>query len=788
MTAGAIPGPKDAGAFLDFLISRRSECLALDTFQLSAAMALLGEVWAEAPTGGEAAPERFWRRLLPVLATSADSRAAWRAALAGWTAPARPEPKIPSAAPTPEPRRDPPPARTSGPGGLDIRTTLSLAAATIIALIGAAAFVFSLRHPPPKLSHTPPSRTLVAPKGIQTFTRVPKTVTVRTPDKDALFLARALILAAPVVVLAVCGLWLRAHRNTLLSSQPRDEARDARGFLQPLQGAVAHLINSADLGPLARDLGASVRTETRGIDVARTVRATARRAGAFTPVRRARRITPEYLAVIERRSPADHMAELYTALLERLRTRGVDVRTFHYRTDPRFLAEITPLGPRPADLESLAGARDGQRVLVLGDIDAFLQPFSDEPWPWVERFAPWETRALLDPRARLRDERGEALWGAGEARLAEAGWLIGTARMSGLARLGAHLTRPKGTPFLEGRPMLRPAVSRSLVSDSDVGAPQADDPETPIGKYSVSAPLYQIFKPPDATPRTAEPTATPKVSPSSAAPHGTEAPPFPGVIDWGVDDFGSFARIAVGGVTQTLRWIPPGTFWMGSPEDEPGRHEDEGPRHAVTLSAGFWLFDTPCTQALWEAVMGDNPSAFRGPARPVETVSWNDARDFIARINDRLPGLGLSLPTEAQWEYACRAGTTTATWIGPVEIGEDGTSPALDPIAWYAGNSGGETHPVGLKAPNAWGLRDVLGHVWEWCDDSLRPYGTEATDPVGAAAGGTRRVVRGGSWYDAAACVRAAYRGSNLPSDRFNALGFRCARVSSSAEGWDGGG
>lgn len=137
----------------------------------------------------------------------------------------------------------------------------------------------------------------------------------------------------------------------------------------------------------------------------------------------------------------------------------------------------------------------------------------------------------------------------------------------------------------------------------------------------------------------------------------------------GSDRFGLWSEIAIESsqgepVIQCLRWIPPGRFWMGSPKDEPERWDDEGPQHRVTISQGFWLFDTACTQVLWQAVMGSNPSAFKGADRPVETVSWNDCQDFLKRLNERLPGLDLSLPTEAQWEYACRAGTTTPFSFG----------------------------------------------------------------------------------------------------------------------------
>ena len=209
---------------------------------------------------------------------------------------------------------------------------------------------------------------------------------------------------------------------------------------------------------------------------------------------------------------------------------------------------------------------------------------------------------------------------------------------------------------------------------------------------------------------------------------------------WGQDRYGVFVEFTLQEITQRLRWIPPGRFWMGSPEDEPGRFDNEGPRHQVTLTEGYWLFDTPCTQSLWEAVMGNNPSRFQGPNRPVERVSWDDAQTFLSNINERIPGLNLVLPSEAQWEYACRAGTETAIYTGELAISGKNNAPALDPIAWYGGNSGvdfdladGEdssgwvgkqyphtragTHPVKLKRANPWGLYDMLGNVWEWCQD-----------------------------------------------------------------------
>ena len=136
------------------------------------------------------------------------------------------------------------------------------------------------------------------------------------------------------------------------------------------------------------------------------------------------------------------------------------------------------------------------------------------------------------------------------------------------------------------------------------------------------------------------------------------------------------SRVQPASVRQRLRWIPPGRFLMGSPDDEEGRDSDEGPRHEVTIGSGFWMFDTPCTQSLWEALMGKNPSEYQSRDRPVESVSWKDCQEFLRRLNAKV-GLSLSLPSESQWEYACRAGTIEATYAGPLEI--KGSQQRADP-------------------------------------------------------------------------------------------------------------
>jgi len=245
---------------------------------------------------------------------------------------------------------------------------------------------------------------------------------------------------------------------------------------------------------------------------------------------------------------------------------------------------------------------------------------------------------------------------------------------------------------------------------------------------------------------------------------------------WGQDEVGVFAGFVVDAVEYRMRWIPAGEFWMGSPVTEEGRYRDEGPRHRVRLSKGFWLGETPVTQGLWEAVMGANPSRFKGEAeRPVEQVRWEDAQGFIAALEKLAPGLGVRLPSEAEWEYACRAGTEGPTYAGAGEA-------VLEAIAWWRGNSGGMTHPVRMKKPNAWGLHDMLGNVWEWCSDAWYAYrsagsgaGSVLVNPVHPGSTGDRRVYRGGGWASPARGVRAAFRDVGAPGIRAGGLGFRLA-------------
>ena len=205
--------------------------------------------------------------------------------------------------------------------------------------------------------------------------------------------------------------------------------------------------------------------------------------------------------------------------------------------------------------------------------------------------------------------------------------------------------------------------------------------------------------------------------------------------------------------------------------------DDEKPVTREGISRGFWLGKYAVTQAQWKLVMGSNPSRFKEFGRdcPVERVTWNDVQVFVRKLNARTGGRSYRLPTEAEWEYAARAGTATDTYAG--DIGQArGNDPVLNEIAWYYENSGGRTHQVGQKAPNAWGLYDMLGNLWEWVEDWYRDYpGGAVIDPAGADSG-SARVARGGSWGNFAGYCRSAYRYGGSPGDRDDNFGFRLLR------------
>ena len=325
-----------------------------------------------------------------------------------------------------------------------------------------------------------------------------------------------------------------------------------------------------------------------------------------------------------------------------------------------------------------------------------------------------------------------------------AGWAGG---LLALAVRGQAQSAPKPityrglVAYLNGR--VPEARIRTLVGRSGCAAPLTDKERTGLEALGASAGLLAFLA---STPTCGASaalarvdTATPATSSSAAAIFGAE------------------------------QWVSvfPGTFQMGSTAGE----TDERPVRTVTISTPFLLQKTEVTQAQWQAVMGGNPSFHTacGPTCPVERVSWDDIQVFLTRLNTQDPGKQYRLPTEAEWEYAARAGTT----------GAYGGSGVLDQMGWYADNAGGQTHPVAQKSPNAWGLYDMHGNVMEWVADrwARDAYaGAVTADPTGPETG-EERVLRGGAWSFIAYHARSSYRLGDEPVTRDNLTGFRLARA-----------
>jgi len=270
-----------------------------------------------------------------------------------------------------------------------------------------------------------------------------------------------------------------------------------------------------------------------------------------------------------------------------------------------------------------------------------------------------------------------------------------------------------------------------------------------------------------ATPTYVPPTPQPSANPSLSS-RGTNTP-YPG------------RNFTIPELELEMIWVRPGTFLMGSPASEPGREykgRDET-QHKVTLTKGYWLGKYEVTQGQWKQVIGNNPSKFKGDNLPVEQVSWHDVKNFCGKLNESKHvklaiGYQYNLPTEAQWEYACRAGTTTATAFGNSLSSHQANFKGSEPYGGASkGPDLGRTVAVGNYRPNAWGFYDMHGNVWELCHDRFGDYEPgAATDPVGPSSG-SYRVFRGGSWNGSASYCRSALRGRIIPGYRIGGLGFR---------------
>ncbi|PCJ11381.1 MAG: sulfatase-modifying factor protein [Gammaproteobacteria bacterium] len=260
--------------------------------------------------------------------------------------------------------------------------------------------------------------------------------------------------------------------------------------------------------------------------------------------------------------------------------------------------------------------------------------------------------------------------------------------------------------------------------------------------------------------------------------------PVPWASAYGEDQYGYWATLSLGSVEQLFRWIHPGRFSMGSPLSEPKRDDDEIP-HQVLLSHGFWLAETSCTQELWSEAKerAENPAHFKGAQRPVDSVSWDDAQQWIEQLNRHVNSRGAQsgggqfrLPSEAEWEFSCRAETQTPFNVGntitPDQLNYDGKFP-------YDNGAKGlyrkETVPVKSFSPNSWGLYEMHGNVLEWCQDYYGEYPkSEILNPLGPAKG-NHRVLRGGTWIYSGRRCRSAYRSDFEPAVRGNGVGLRLA-------------
>jgi formylglycine-generating enzyme required for sulfatase activity len=223
-------------------------------------------------------------------------------------------------------------------------------------------------------------------------------------------------------------------------------------------------------------------------------------------------------------------------------------------------------------------------------------------------------------------------------------------------------------------------------------------------------------------------------------------------------------------------YVPAGTFLMGSPSDETGRDLDERP-HQVTLTEGFYLQETEVTQAHWKAVMGGNPSMMKSPGFPATNISWGDALAFIDQLNHLEGSAAYRLPTEAEWEWACRAGSPSIFPVGPTLTTDQANYDGNYPYNGYeTGIFRRRLLKSGTFSPNPWGLYDMSGNVWEWCQDDYRPYpSTPETDPLGPSSG-LFKVVRGGSWYYDVESCRCASRHKAHLSKQSMLIGFRVAK------------
>ncbi len=472
------------------------------------------------------------------------------------------------------------------------------------------------------------------------------------------------------------------------------------------------------------------------------------------------------------------------------------------RTTVAGLAAVQALDPAEARAIDERLARDAARLVLLGerlavldraaDVDDQLRPLLDQ----YEMLAgagdahvkPWRTKfdELTALRRRLAScDQPRPLPPHAAEDLARLAALVGPAaadvrrwgdKLAAVGDLKGQLTALDAARPLPAGAADQLARLRALVGDEDADALRWSDKLARCAAFSARLRgLDEAYVPPAGAQEAcdglaaeigAEEPALVKVRARLAMLLGPAHPPWASAS--GHDAHGTWAELSIGALRQRFRWIPPGSFTMGSPADEAGRGSDER-AVAVRLTRGLWLADSECTQLVWRTITGAAPSYHVGDGLPVERVSWNDSQHFLSALAKRVPGgLPCRLPSEAEWEYACRAGAA-----GPFPVA-DGAQVDLDRSAVYARNAGGDTQPVRTRLANPLGLYDMQGNVWEWCADGYGPYSVvPVSDPRAPRA--DTQVIRGGSWGDLPELLRAGCRRALASDVRSAYVGLRIA-------------